>query len=130
MSRPGRRSAALPADIAAVRGAQAILRRRGGPAMERASALLDQVADDLPLDANVLARFGLSPQARTCATAIAEAAAEAAAGLDPPAPAPALVDGSFEAFLARQRDRVARHSGARGHTWGGARGGRGIKEDS
>lgn len=120
MSRPGRRPADLPVAIAAVRGAQAILRRRGGPVMERASALLDQVAADLVRDANALARFGLPPQAQTCATAIAEVAAEAAAGPDPPAPAPALVDGSFEAFLARQRDRVARHPGVRGYTWGGA----------
>ena len=43
-------------------------------------------------------------------------------GVNPPAPAPApaLVDGSFEAFLARQRDRAARHPGSRGYTWGGA----------
>ena len=70
--------AALPAGGAAIRQAQAILRRQGGVAMERAVALLDRIATDMALDAEVLARFGLPPQARRCATPIAETAAAAA----------------------------------------------------
>ena len=59
-------------------------------------------------------------KARKCATPIAETARLAA--VPPP---PDRSDASFEAFLDAQRQRIARHPGLRGGTWGGA--GRGIK---
>ena len=62
MKRPS--LAALPAGGAAIREAQNLLRRQGGPAMERAVALLDQVAADMALDAEVLARTSLDAPAR------------------------------------------------------------------
>ena len=48
----------LPAGGAAIREAQAILRRQGGSAADRAVALLDRIAADLARDPGVLARFG------------------------------------------------------------------------
>ena len=119
------RWAALPAGGAAIREAQAILRRQGA-AMNDAIALLDRIAEDMVLDAELLERLGLPARARRCGAALADVAA-AACPDNTPAPAPAsAVDGSLEAFLARQRDRVA----GRGGTWGGVpgrhRNGRGL----
>ena len=151
MRRPNH--AALPAGRAAIREAQAMLRRQSGPVMERAVNLLDRIAADMALNVDVLARCGLPREARRCATPIAETARLAvepppashrqpdrtagpvrAAGLNPPvgpvnaggpAPGPAVrsvADASLEAFLAAQRQRIARSPGVRG-SWGGAHGG-------